>query len=363
MVLRIAAIGYGDIAQRRHFPEIQALSGTAELVAIAGRDPVRVMECAERFNVPHAFTDVEKMLSDIAIDAVLVLTPPDSHADYAEMAVYAGKHVLLEKPLVTSIEEARRLTEAVHAQNRKQPITFFPLPNVGNPEHKLVAALLQAGAVGEVTSVEIHRGHRGPTHAGWFYNKKEAGGGVLCDLGIYGLTSVATLFGPAVSMTALCSRKFETRTMDDGTNVRPDVEDSALISLLLENKIAVTMNANWNGSLSHHHTRMRAVVIGREGILQFGVADGAVYVFRPDGDYQVLPPGAAEAQFDGYPSRKYAAEKPGKPPSIVGDFAAKIAAGDTSTRSLDIQAHVLEIIMKAYRSAELKQEIPIVERF
>ncbi len=363
MVLRIAAIGYGDIAQRRHFPEIQALNGVAELVAIAGRDAARVADCATRFNVPHAFTDVGKMLSEVAIDAVLVLTPPDSHADYAEMAVRAGKHVLLEKPLVTTIEEARRLTEAVRAQNFKRAITFFPLPNVGNPEHKLVAQLLQNGAVGEVTSVEVHRGHRGPTHAGWFYNKKQAGGGVLCDLGIYGLTSVATLFGPAVSMTASCSRHFETRTMDDGTVVRPDVEDSALISLLLESRIAVTMNANWNGFLSHHHSRMRTVVIGREGILNFGVADGAVYVFRPDGNYQALPPGFVEAQFDGYACRKLAPDKPGKPPSIVGDFVARIAAGDTSTRSLDIQAHVLEIIAKAYQAADSKSEIPIVERF
>jgi predicted dehydrogenase len=303
------------------------------------------------------------MLADTAIDAVLVLTPPDSHAEYAEMAVRAGKHVLLEKPLVMTEEEARRLCDAVQSQQAVKPITFFPLPNVGNAEHRLVARLLQAGAVGEVTSVEIHRGHRGPTHAGWFYEKKLAGGGVLCDLGIYGLTSVATLFGPAVSMTALCSRRLATRTMDDGTEVTPDVEDSALISLLLENRVAVSMNANWNGCLSHHHTRMRAVVIGREGILHFGVAGGAVYVFKPDGNYQVLPGGSVEAQFDGNDCRKFEPEKPGRPPSIVGDFVARIAAGDTSTRSLDIQTHVLEIITKAYQSAESGRPISIVKRF
>jgi 1,5-anhydro-D-fructose reductase (1,5-anhydro-D-mannitol-forming) len=360
MVLRIAAIGYGDIAQRKHFPDIAALAGSAELVAIAGRDPTRVADCARRFNVPAWYTDAAKMLSETAVDAVLVLTPPDSHADYAELAVRAGKHVLLEKPLVTTIDEARRISDAVRVQQQKMPITFFPLPNVGNAEHRLVAHLLQAGAVGQVTSVEIHRGHRGPTHAGWFYDRKLAGGGVLCDLGIYGLTSVATLFGPAATMTASCSRTFDTRTMDDGSVVTPDVEDSALVSLLLENRIAVSMNANWNGCLSHHHTRMRATVIGREGILNFGVADGAVYVFRPDGDY---PANGAEAQFDGYACRRFAPDTPSVRSSIVGDFVARIAAGDTSIRSLAIQAHVLEIIAKAYQSAESGSAIPIVERF
>src|ERR1700722_13752380 len=119
MVLRIAAIGYGDIAQRRHFPDIAALGVTAELVAIAGRDPTRVADCARRFNVPAWYTDAAKMLSETAVDAVLVLTPPDSHADYAELAVRAGKHVLLEKPLVTTIDEARRISDAVRVQQQK----------------------------------------------------------------------------------------------------------------------------------------------------------------------------------------------------------------------------------------------------
>jgi predicted dehydrogenase len=362
MALRIAAIGYGDIAQRRHFPDIAALNGTAELVAIAGRDRQRLKDCAGRFNVPQFYTDPAAMLREGAIDAVLVLTPPDSHAAYAEMAVRAGKHVMVEKPLVPTIDEAVRLCEAVRAQSSVKPITFFPLPNVGNPEHRLVEHLLRAGAVGEVTSVECHRGHRGPTHASWFYQKHLAGGGVLFDLGIYGLTSVATLFGPAVSMTACCSRHFETRVMDDGAVVRADVEDSALINLLLEGNIAVSMNANWNGCLSHHHTRMRAVVIGREGMLHFGVADGAVYVHRPDENYQALPVGS-EALFDGYACRRFVSGAPGKPPSIIGEFVARIKAGDTSTRSLEMQTHVLEIITKAYVSADARREIPIVQRF
>ena len=361
MVLRIAAIGYGDIAQRRHFPDIAALPGRAELVAIAGRDSARLQACAERFRIPRWYTDAAAMLGEVDVDAVLVLTPPDSHAAYAELAVRAGKHVLIEKPLVPTLAEALRLCEAVRAA---KPVTVFPLPHVGNAEHRLVDRLLRAGAVGEVTGVECHRGHRGPTHAGWFYQKRLAGGGVLSDLGIYGLTSVATLFGPAVSMIAACSRHFETRVMDDGSVVRPDVEDSALIGLLLEGGIAVSLNANWNGCLSHHHTRMRAVVIGREGMLHFGVVDGGVYVFRPDGNYRTLPDGSEAAVFDGYACRKFAPGGAGGAASIVGEFVARIEAGDSSMRRLEMQTHVLEIIAKAYASAGSgRGVVPIVQRF
>lgn len=348
MVLRIAAIGCGDIAQRRHFPQLQALGGTAELVAIAGRDPGRLRDCAARFGVPACYTDPARMLRDEAIDAVLVLTSPDSHADHAELAVGAGKHVMVEKPLVRSPAEAARLVAAVRARQAIQPLTFFALPHVATAEHRLVARLLGDGAIGAVTGAELHRGHRGPSHADWFYRRAVAGGGVLFDLGIYQLATIATLLGPAVRMSALCARHFATRTLDDGTVVTPDVEDSAMISLLLEGGIAVGVHASWNGSLSHHATRARSVVFGREGTLHFGVADGAVYVFRPDGDYRGLPGDAAPARFDGADCRQIRPDLPPGPLNIVGDFVADIRAGVHSTGSLDIQAHVLDIILGAY---------------
>ena len=360
MVLRIAAIGYGDIAQRRHFPQLQALGGSAELVAIAGRDPGRLRDCAQRFGVPGRYTDAARMLREEDVDAVLVLTPPDSHAEFAEMAVRAGKHVMVEKPLVRSQAEVARLMAAVRAV---RPATFFALPHVDTAEHRLVASLLRAGAIGRVTGAELHRGHRGPTHADWFYRRALAGGGVLFDLGIYQLAIVAALLGPAERMAAACTRLFDTRTMDDGTEVTPDVEDSAMISLKLAGDVAVGVHASWNGSVSHHATRTRSVVFGREGTLHFGVADGGVYVFRPDGDYAGLPPGAEAARFDGLDCRCLRPDAPPGPVNIVGDFVADIQAGRNSTRSLDIQAHVLDIILTAYETGMPERLAALPRRF
>ena len=364
MTLRIAAIGCGDIAQRRHFPDIAAMGEEVQLVAIAGRDPGRVQACAERFGVPKWYTDPAAMLADPDIDAVLILTPPDSHGEHAAMAVRAGKHVLVEKPMVTSVAQARALTQAVRTQNAKKPIVFHPLPQPATPELDLVRALIAAGVIGEVTGVECHRGHRGPTHASWFYDRGRAGGGVLMDLGIYGLTMIATLFGPALRMTASCTRRFDLRTMDDGSLVRPDVEDSALLTLQLANGIAASLTASWNGCLSHHETRMRTVVSGRAGMLHFGVADRAVYVFRPDGTdapssaapgpaaLDIAPSCLAPSEasvFDGLACRRYVPDQHAPTASIIAGFAARIAAGDVSTRALDIQAHVFEIIAAAYQ--------------
>lgn len=78
MVLRIASIGYGDIAQRRHFPELLALAGQAELVAIAGRNPVRLRDCARRLEIPRCCANPTEMLRDPSIDAVPVLLGGDA---------------------------------------------------------------------------------------------------------------------------------------------------------------------------------------------------------------------------------------------------------------------------------------------
>jgi predicted dehydrogenase len=349
-MIRVGAIGHGDIAQRRHFPDLIDLGDRALLVAVAGRDPSRVEQVADRFGVPSWHSDIGEMLARDDIDAVMVLTPPSSHRDLVTQAIEAGKHVLVEKPLVPTLEDATQLLTTLEAQHELSPITFLPLPDVDTPEHRLVARLIAEDIVGEVTSVECHRGHSGPTHADWFYRPDLAGGGALIDLGIYAVTAVTSLLGPARTVTAQLSRHFDTRTMDDGTVIRPDVEDSALVSLLLENNLAVSVNANWNGYAGHHATRSRTTVIGREGSLQFGLADGCVYVNRADGDYARLTVPSVPADFDGGPSRRIAASTTAPRDSVVDHFVGLIEAGETSARRLEIQVHVMEILLEAYRS-------------
>jgi predicted dehydrogenase len=339
-VIRIAAVGYGDIAQRKHFPQLAELAGRAELVAIAGRDAGRMAACAARFGVGRWSTDVASVIGDPGVDAVLVLTAPDTHAEFAAMAVRAGKHVLVEKPLVPSLAEAAMLAAAVRAR----PVTFMALPFIETPDHVLAAGLIAAGAVGDVAAVECHRGHRGPTHAGWFYDRAQAGGGVLADLGIYHLTTIASLFGPAKRFTASLSTRFATRRLDDGSIVRPDVEDSAMLSLLLEGGVAASLHAHWNGSQPHTATRARVLVVGREGSLYFGAPDGMVHLWRPGGDGAGF--GGTEGVFDGLPVQSFQPEGAGA--TIMGAFVGRIEAGEHSSRSLDIQAHVLEIIALTY---------------
>ena len=347
--LRIGAIGCGDIAERRHFPDLRALGDEVELAAIQGRRRDAVEACAARFGVPRAETDPAAIIDDPSIDAVLVLTPPDSHFEQAAAAIAAGKHVLVEKPLVRRAAQARALLAAAERQHAAKPVTCFPLPHVESAELAIVRRLVAAGAIGEVTAVEAYRGHRGPTHAGWFYDRARAGGGVLIDLGIYQLTTIVALLGPAVAMNASCARFFATRGLDDGSIVTPDVEDSAMLTLTLGTGVNAMMHASWNDSTTHRETRARMLVIGREGFVRFGAAGSAVHLFRADGDYRFLP-ASEPAHSEDLTCRRVLPDSSLPPRSIVGAFIDRVRAGDTGTRLLAMQAHVLEIVERAYQA-------------
>ncbi len=115
--LRIGVLGCGQIAQAAHFDACRK-AVNAELYAICDAAP----DLLERMRLVHqprvAYADYEAMLGDPAVEAVIVAVADQFHADCAERALAAGKHVLVEKPMAVSVEEAERLRAAVRASGR-----------------------------------------------------------------------------------------------------------------------------------------------------------------------------------------------------------------------------------------------------
>src|SRR5690606_34722557 len=85
----------------------------AHLVAIADVNPAAAQSAADRYNVKA--TDVEALLNDPQVQAISICTPPTSHADLAVAALQAGKHVLIEKPVCTTLDDAQRIIDAASA--------------------------------------------------------------------------------------------------------------------------------------------------------------------------------------------------------------------------------------------------------
>jgi predicted dehydrogenase len=200
----------------------------ADVVALCGRERQRE---AVRAACPSAdfLTDFEAFLSRDDIDAVVILTPMTEHARMAAAALRVGKHVLVEKPLATTLEEARLLISLARDVNKYLVCAPF---TVLSPTFQEIATRIKRGDVGRVVSARARYGWAGPDWTDWFYR---AGGGALFDLGVYSLTTLTGLLGPVRRVTAMMGAAVPQRSVagrtvpvesDDNTQVLLDFGDS-----------------------------------------------------------------------------------------------------------------------------------------
>ena len=142
--LRAAVIGLGF--GRRHIQAYQRLPGV-RLTAIVARNPERLEQAQREFGIPAAYTDDAQLYEREALDLVSICTPDRLHAEQAQRALRAGVHVLCEKPIATSPEEAGQLVRAVRATGR----TFMAGHNYRFvPQFARLKAMVEAGAVGDL---------------------------------------------------------------------------------------------------------------------------------------------------------------------------------------------------------------------
>ncbi len=126
---RIGLIGAGFIGEV-HLRAL-AFNRRADVRAIADVNERRAREMAERFHVPRTYTDVRQMLEQERLDGVIIATPDQLHREPAELAAQAGVHIMLEKPIATTVEDAEAIIAAAQRNNVKLMIGFilrFTLP-------------------------------------------------------------------------------------------------------------------------------------------------------------------------------------------------------------------------------------------
>jgi predicted dehydrogenase len=116
-VIRVGVVGCGRVAQQRHLPIIASLPDT-KLVAVSDVDAETRKKVAERYGVSQVYEDYRKLVASEVVDAVMVATPTQFHAEVGIAALRAGKHVMIEKPLALSLDEVDQL-EAAALESRK----------------------------------------------------------------------------------------------------------------------------------------------------------------------------------------------------------------------------------------------------
>ena len=151
---KVAVIGTGFISLDKHLPAWLRLRPSARVVALCDVDRDSAERAARQFDVPSAYDDVRAMLEREKPDLVDICTPPRTHADIAVMALEAGSHVLIEKPMAPTVEECERIIEAGLKHDRRVGVAHSELfyPVVTETRRRV-----ERGDIGDLKGMRIFR--------------------------------------------------------------------------------------------------------------------------------------------------------------------------------------------------------------
>ncbi len=185
--LRVGIVG-SKFAATLH-AECYRRTGKVETVAVAALDDLE--EFAARFDIPNTYEDFHQLVERDDIDAVSVCVPNFLHHDVTIAAAKAGKHVICEKALATTIQDAERMVETCAGEGVK---LFYAEDWVFAPSLSRVEEIIAEGALGEVLFVKAKETHNG-SHSPYAKKKSTCGGGSLIHLATHPIGYLLHLFG------------------------------------------------------------------------------------------------------------------------------------------------------------------------
>jgi len=179
---RLGIVGAGAIVQVAHLPVLRK-TRSVDLAALCDSDLAKARALAERSGIPNVYDDFEDLLQHEQLDAVLIATPNHLHESHILAALSAGLHVLVEKPLALSSAAAQRIIRAAEKRGR---VVMVGMTHRYRPDVQAVRSFVQAGELGEITSVRAswHLARPARAQLGWREKRSEAGGGAMLDLGL-----------------------------------------------------------------------------------------------------------------------------------------------------------------------------------
>lgn len=179
-VLRWGVLGPGGIADA--FVTTLHANSDQRMLAVGSRSPDRAAAFAAKHGIPHSYGSYEALVAAPDVDVVYIAAPHSEHRDLALLALAAGKHVLVEKPIAMSAAEAREIAAAAAAAGL---FAMEALWTRFQPKSTVIRQLLDDGVLGELRLTTADLGFKfefDPAHR--LYNR-ELGGGALLDLGVY----------------------------------------------------------------------------------------------------------------------------------------------------------------------------------
>ncbi len=249
-IVKVGIIGCGGIAFGKHMPSLKAVPNV-QMVAFCDLIPEKAQKAAAEYGTPDAMvcTDYQELLKDESIEVVHVLTPNLEHCQITVDALYAGKHVMCEKPMAKTAADARRMAEAAKATGKKLSIGY-------QHRHKqqsiYAKQLIESDALGEIYYANCYAiRRRGTPNWGVFLNEQEQGGGPIIDIATHSLDLTLYLmnnYEPRM-VVGKTHKKLEHPEAgniwgDNGVSTTP-LEEAACAMILMKNGATIMLETSW----------------------------------------------------------------------------------------------------------------------
>ncbi|MEH6943910.1 Gfo/Idh/MocA family protein [Bacillus sp. JJ722] len=249
--VKVGIIGCGGIANGKHLPNLAKIK-EVEMVAFCDVIEEKAVKSAEQFGEQDAkvYTDYKELLKDESIEVIHVCTPNSSHSYITVDSLESGKHVMCEKPMAKTAEEARKMLEAAERTGKKLTIGY---QNRFRIDSQYLHKVCQDGDLGEVYFAKGHaiRRRAVPTW-GVFLNEEEQGGGPLIDIGTHALDLTLWLMNNYKPKYVVGNVYHKLGQKENAANAFGSwdpkeftVEDSAFGFITMENGATVVLESSW----------------------------------------------------------------------------------------------------------------------
>jgi predicted dehydrogenase len=342
--IKIAIVGCGYVALQDYFPilALDEIRAKAEVTALCDVTPGRAQEYCDQYGFGQAYTDYNTMLKDADFDMVALLTPIPFHYQQALAALNAGKHVYVQKTMTTTVDQALQLNQLAKSKN----LLIGASPGqMLERYHQEAKRIIDSGKIGKVCFIRgqgPHPGHETQELFGidpsWYY---KPGGGPLMDVAVYPLTSITGIVGPAKRVVAMSGIAIPDRYWE-GKKLDVQMDDNSVMLLDFGEGVFASVQGNY---VTASFNTPQFEFFGSKGVLLIGGwmrRDTPLELFTPEEGwtYPVLPEEPATA----LPMMH-----------TIKDLLHMVDSareGSELRLSGDHAAHVIEIIEKAYQSAD-----------
>ncbi len=329
--IKVGLVGSGFISGV-HFDAIAQIPG-AEVAAHCDVDEERGKAYCEERGIKSSFQDLGAMLEGADIDAVVLGVPNFLHAGLGIQAMDAGKHVIVEKPLCLTLEDADAM---IAAAEKNKVVLGYAEELCFAPKYVRAKEIADEGAIGDVYRVNQTEKHAGP-YSEWFWKRETAGGGILMDMGCHAIEWARWMLGkPEVTaVTAIMDTVLHTD--------KTELEDDCILHLEFATGQTALLESSWalhGGMDSFGH------VFGTQGVVHVDLLRGQglfVHSLPGYGDYAPGNRGWTMPDYEWNWNNGY--------PQEDAHFIDCMRTGATPSENGRDGKAVLEIMLACYASA------------